>query len=273
MKSSLFKQLEQLKESSTSRDFKKTRYPSLLFSFDQAANFDRDTIKNIASQGVANLVIHNPSLQGLRERLFGADMDNLRREQLTAAQNQEISEFVQEAIRDLAPFFLLEDCHKVFEYLLRNFEVHNYEAECVIVNLIPFHSTVFFVKMLQNINLSKTTHWGFMDKNIKDGMAIHRSLIAKQCVIDNAILDLITRSIIKMVENKESQPSGDVFFNVGASSSTLLGQGLSKIGGAQKNLEVSFGMLLAVETIGFAKEKKKLHENLLITLMRFLSFC
>ena len=269
MKSNLFKQLEQLKESQTARDLKKNRYPSILFSFQQAANFDHDTIKSIASQGLSSLIAHEPSLQGLRERLFNADLDHLKREQLTSAQNQEISEFIQEAIRDLSPYFLLEDCQKVFEYLLRNFEVHNYESESLIVALMPFHATVYYIKLLQNIDLTKTKHWLFMEKNIREGMVVPRSLIAKQCVLDSSILDLLTRNIVKMIENKNVEANKDVFFNVGAANKGITAQSF----GAQKNIEVSFGMLIAVETINYAKEKKRISENILMTIMRFLSVC
>ena len=167
MKTNLFKQLEQLKTQQTARDLKSNRKPSLIFSFSQAANFDLDTIKSIATQGLDNLIQYDPSLDNIRSELFISRYEKLNRGKLNSQENKELSVILKKVICLLTPYFLLEDCHKVFEYLLRNFEVQNYEADHLIVALMPYHSTVYYVKLLQNIDLDKNQQWFFLEKNVK----------------------------------------------------------------------------------------------------------
>ena len=67
---------------------------------------------------------------------------------LTIDQNNKLSEELKEVLADLSPYFLNEECQKVIEYLLRNFEIHEFQGSDLVTAFLPFHSTVIFVRLL-----------------------------------------------------------------------------------------------------------------------------
>lgn len=84
--------------------------------------------------------------------------------------------------------FLEEDIHKVFDYLLRNFNVHHYEAEVVVIYFMHYHATPFYTRLLQNVSLKSREHYGFLAAPIGKGELILRETIAKQINYDSHIL-------------------------------------------------------------------------------------
>jgi U3 small nucleolar RNA-associated protein 10 len=98
----------------------------------------------------------------------------------------------------LSLHFLDEDTHKILDYLLRNFHIHHYEAENIIIYFMHYHSTPFYTRFLQNIVLKTREHFGFLHTPISKGDLILRETIAKQINHDSHILASLIAYNIKV---------------------------------------------------------------------------
>lgn len=267
MQSSLTKQLQVLKTQDTGRKLKNNKIASLLFSPAEAANFDDDLIRSLASQGIENLIHANPHFVYLKERLFDAKYDGLNRELLTQDENNKLGEEMKAVLTELSPYFLNEDCQKVIEFLLRNFEIHSHEGSDLALIFLPFHNTVVYVRLLQNVELSKDPHWYFLEKNIREGLIIPRDLIAKQSCLDSYILENLLKLTLKNIKDHSQQLHGrkEIYLNAvkNTAHKTVL----------KDDCIVTFATSLATETLYFAKERKRITENLLIIIMKYVAGC
>jgi len=94
---------------------------------------------------------------------------------------------------------LNENCLKVLESLIRNFNIHRYEQEECIINFMAFHSTPTYVRLLQNINLKSKISWNhFLNNIVRKGETITRDLFVNQVLLDATLLD----RVIKYVKEK-----------------------------------------------------------------------
>lgn len=267
MQSSLSRQLQGLKTQDSARKLKTNKIASLLFSPSEAGNFDNDLIKSLGSQGIENLILANPHFGFIKDKIFDPKYDNLNREMLTEEENNHLSEDLKAIFTELLPYFLNEDCQKVIEYLIRNFEIHNYEGNELAVTFLPFHSTVVYVRLLQNVDLTKNPHWYFLEKNIKEGLIIPRDIIAKQGCLDSSILESVLKLAADSIRShsKHLSESKEVYLSaVKPTSNKRL---------VKDDCVVTFATGLITETLFYAKERKRVTENLLIIIMKYISVC
>lgn len=121
-----------------------------------------------------------PALSTYSDLLFTQEKYKIDRSLLLQKENNSLSLILKDFLCLLSQFFLYEESHKILEYLLRNFQVHNYEAEELIVFFMHFHSTSYYTKLIQNVDLRKSKHFFFAAPNITKGEIISRDAIVKQ---------------------------------------------------------------------------------------------
>lgn len=59
--------------------------------------------------------------------------------------------------------YLILKQKKVLEYLLRNYEIHIYESDYLVTFFLPYHSTLQYIKLIQNVNLEISDHFKFLE--------------------------------------------------------------------------------------------------------------
>lgn len=149
----------------------------------------------------------------------------------------------------------------VIEYLLRNFEVHVYDAFVMISIMLPYHKTILFVKLLQNIDLNTVKVFSFMETNIRNGLNIQRQSIIKQVLTTNQILERLIQMLKKQYELKYKE-SQDVLFDYSS----------EKV--HQKQLDsvlINFITSVIIEVINHQKSQK-INDNLLSIIFSYISF-
>ena len=67
---------------------------------------------------------------------------------MTSDQNAEVHGVLQEFLLKLSTHYLNQDVLKILEYLLRNFDAHQYESEELILYFLPFHNTRYYIRIL-----------------------------------------------------------------------------------------------------------------------------
>lgn len=121
---------------------------SLLFHSKVASGIDLETIFSLACAGFSKLTSKDERLAEFSEVIFGPKYRRIDRNILTKPENDELSAKLCEFLCVLSLHFLDEDAHKVIDYLLRNFHVHHYEAESIVVYFMHYHATPFYTRLL-----------------------------------------------------------------------------------------------------------------------------
>ena len=73
------------------------------------------------------------------------------RNTLGKEENRKLSEKLVRFMVRAAPYFMVEDCQKVMEYLLHNFKVNIFEAEPLAIIFLQFWNTKEYLKLIGNI--------------------------------------------------------------------------------------------------------------------------
>eukprot|EP00510_Aplanochytrium_minuta_P000478 CAMPEP_0184009762 /NCGR_PEP_ID=MMETSP0954-20121128/2802_1 /TAXON_ID=627963 /ORGANISM="Aplanochytrium sp, Strain PBS07" /LENGTH=159 /DNA_ID=CAMNT_0026289205 /DNA_START=267 /DNA_END=742 /DNA_ORIENTATION=+ len=128
--------------------------PSLLFTPGEASTYNLRTIYEIGLNGLEELInIQKSALEKqkwvqYRDTLFTEAILSKERHLLSKDENDSIDITVNELLLELGPYWLMRATHKVTEFLVRHYHVHIYNAEALIVSVLPYHETTTFVKVV-----------------------------------------------------------------------------------------------------------------------------
>lgn len=97
--------------------------------------------------------------------------------------------------------------HKVLEYLIRRFRVHEFNIDMLIRCVLPRHDNKIFARVLQLCQIQDDSKWVFLNGVTKHGAPIPRSQIIQYCYKNVAVLESIcetVKAIIQMVSVSQS---------------------------------------------------------------------
>lgn len=60
---------------------------------------------------------------------------------------------IEAFLRLVSPFMLHAATHKALEYLIRQFKINQFNYDAVLLNMLAFHETNVFVRMLQIVDV------------------------------------------------------------------------------------------------------------------------
>ena len=181
MSTSLARQLQSLRTKQKDElKLPKKAVPSLLFDVADAAHLDENILYPLALSGLEQLFTINPSITNLASMLLDPSSKSFNRFIQPIDELKEIDTALESLIKLLAPHFILPSCHKVFEYLIRIYDIHVYQKEILINSLLPFIENPLFVRMAQLLNLKDHPAFGFMEPRIKKGNMLNRELLIKE---------------------------------------------------------------------------------------------
>ena len=223
----------------------KTR-ASILFSGKDAAGISIEKIFYIGLEAYKDLIKVVPALYNYQQELFSTDRKNIDREKLTEEQNHQLSIMLKKVMLLIADQMLNENCLKVIEYLLRNYNVHIYEMENLIVYFLPFHATPAYIRLLQNLDFKSTNSWAhFLNNIVKKGDLISRELIANQIIYDTMLLERCINAVKEMTELSLDSAKNPTYFVAGRSMSLQTFNSPS----------LNFLTAIIVETINLSQKK------------------
>lgn len=64
------------------------------------------------------------------------------REKMTKKDNEALSKNLKKFLILLSAYFMNENTLKVLEFLIRNYEIHVYESDFLVIYFLPYHSTL-----------------------------------------------------------------------------------------------------------------------------------
>ena len=123
--SSLSEQLQRIQgqTESTKNKVKKGR-ASILFDPDVAADIDSDSIYTMGLNGYKELCSYDSQLEQHESMLFSKTAYGCRRDLQTVEFNNDLDSSIAKFLRHISAYVLLKPTHKIFEYFVRHFKIH-----------------------------------------------------------------------------------------------------------------------------------------------------
>ncbi|EKX47067.1 hypothetical protein GUITHDRAFT_50349, partial [Guillardia theta CCMP2712] len=160
--------------------------PSFLFTSSEAADLDGDAIHSIGLSGLAELEKQDPSLHKYEKLLFNRSPSTFHRENQSYDAMKSINQSIKSLLKALAPYFLLRPTHKILEFLIRCYQVHEHNLDDLLLCCLPYHTTPQFVRLVQLTN--PKDKWSFLNGVKKTGAPLSRTVLAGACISDLAVL-------------------------------------------------------------------------------------
>lgn len=174
---------------------------SILFDPKEAATKDRRAIYEIGLSGLQELTAFNPTFKEFQLTLFDEATLTLERAVEQADVNKLINAAIAMFLRLLSPYFLLRPAHMCFEWLLRRFQVHEYNREDVMGLILPYHETNTFVQVLQTMRLHQTDEdWFWLRRLQRPGVPLSKTAIVNRAASMPSFLSFVCRSTRRSVK-------------------------------------------------------------------------
>ncbi|KAH8376697.1 hypothetical protein KR093_000916 [Drosophila rubida] len=202
MTTSLAQQLQKLAAPQTSGTLADARSrASILFDPKEAATKDRRAIYEIGVSGLQELTAFNPTFKEFQLTLFDEATLTLERAVEDTEVNKLLDASIAKFLRLLSPYFMLRPAHMCFEWLLRRFQVHEYNREQVMALIMPYHETNTFVQVLKTMRLRSTDEdWFWLRKLQRPGVPLSKTAIVNRAASMPSFLSFICRSTHKAVK-------------------------------------------------------------------------
>eukprot|EP01104_Vermistella_antarctica_P017042 TRINITY_DN5961_c0_g1_i1.p1 TRINITY_DN5961_c0_g1~~TRINITY_DN5961_c0_g1_i1.p1 ORF type:complete len:2241 (+),score=680.72 TRINITY_DN5961_c0_g1_i1:94-6723(+) len=171
---------------------------SILFDPKKASTFDTETVYNIGVNGLLELIKMDDRFIPFESSLFSQSTTELERDLMTKEENKKLDRMLSSILSLMSQYFLLQPCHKVMEYLSRQYRVNIFNVDSVFRCILPFHNTPVFVRMVQQMRL-RTTRWAFLEPIQGSGAPLERSVLVERSRHDFDLLQFISKMVRQAV--------------------------------------------------------------------------
>lgn len=194
MSTSLFEQLQRLKAPQTGVIADPKRRASILFDPKEAASKDRRTIYDLGIHGLQELIVLNPTFQQFEQTLFDENTIQMERAVELKDVNELLNMNIKKFLQHLSPYFLLRPAHLCLEWLVRRFQVHEYNRSELMALALPYHETNIFVKVIQTFSLKESDkEWFWLKPLQKPGKTLAKSAILNRAATDKGFLKFVCK--------------------------------------------------------------------------------
>ncbi|XP_043640992.1 HEAT repeat-containing protein 1 homolog [Drosophila teissieri] len=174
---------------------------SILFDPKEAATKDRRSIYEIGLTGLQELTDFNPAFKEFQLTLFDEATLTLERSVELPEINRMLDAAIAKFLRLLSPYLLLRPAHMAFEWLLRRFQVHEYNRSDVMALILPYHETMIFVQIVKTMRLrSSDGDWYWLRPLQRPGVPLAKTTIINRAAGNPAFLGFICKSTQKAVK-------------------------------------------------------------------------
>ncbi|PRW61623.1 hypothetical protein C2E21_0211 [Chlorella sorokiniana] len=164
---------------------------SLLYSLQEAADIDAETIQRIGIEGLDQLCALDGRFHAYRRTLFAAAMAGGDRDTNTADMNKQLDTAVAGFCALLSSYFLLAPAFKALEWLVRKYRVHERNVDDLMMAALPYHETEQFVRLVQILRLDPRSRWAFLEPMQHSGAPVPREVLVLRCITDRSLLRFV----------------------------------------------------------------------------------
>uniref|UniRef100_A0A182Q5N1 HEAT repeat-containing protein 1 n=1 Tax=Anopheles farauti TaxID=69004 RepID=A0A182Q5N1_9DIPT len=183
MATSLAAQLKRLGAPQTSTRTDTRRTPSILFDAKETASQDREVIFDIGVSGLEELMQLHGAFAQFEDTLFDRKSIGLQRSVENRDVNKKLNKNIRKFFFHLSPYFMLQPAHKCLEWLIRRFEIHQYNRTDFIELILPYHETRIFVRCVQTMQFEEfNDSIGFLREVGRSGVPPSKLTIINHCI-------------------------------------------------------------------------------------------
>lgn len=203
-KTSLARQLEKLKVPQTSVQKEKYGSVSFIYDFVEAKTIDIDTHYSYAINSLNNLIQIDSDLKKFQQILFHESSKKFDRALENKKSNDELNRNIEEFLFCISKYFQMTDTHKVLEYMIQKYKIHEYNIDSLIGSLLPYHETRIFTRLIQTCSAIKNpqnSRYFWMMKMFQEkGVPVPKSSLLKHCISNMEFTRFVTDSAFKAME-------------------------------------------------------------------------
>ena len=200
------------------------RRVSFLYDPSEAANMDSEAVYCLALNGLEQLKQIDARTFGSFERtLLNPSSVTFERAVQSERVNEQLGGELRRMLLSLAPYFMLKPAHKVLEWLVYRYHVHAYNLRELLMCVLPYHETAYFVRALQMLDLesnaSASTHphlalWSWLGENQRSGVPLAATSLATHIYSDLSFFAFVRHFVNEALalfagENDESDETSD----------------------------------------------------------------
>ncbi|CAH0478375.1 unnamed protein product [Peronospora belbahrii] len=199
MTSALAKQLQQLREAGAGS---KRRTSTFLYDEREAAEFDDETIYNLAWNGLLELKQRDARFEALEMdeaigKLFTRERLHFYRTQTRKQDEKELDQALETILDALSASFLLHPAHKVLEFLVRRYEIHHYNVDSIMAMIIPYHESKWFIRMVRILHIHDT-RWEFLRQVKTQGTKLVRAALVQRAMDESSIIEFLYKAATRI---------------------------------------------------------------------------
>ena len=204
---SLAKQLQRLAlpGQASMRQVVSKRRPSFLFSGKEAADIAIETIYELGTNGLEELISIDETFREFQDSLFHEGCKDFERTVQHKGALEAMDAKIASFLCRLSPYFLLRAAHKCLEWLIRAFRINSFNVDAVMECILPYHQTKLFVRMLQLLPIKAgSSPWHWLCPLQKAGSPLSRQAIVQRCLSDLSFLRFLGQIMASAVREHKS---------------------------------------------------------------------
>lgn len=196
---SLAAQLQRFATAQTSFLVEKKYRASILYDAKEAATIDNQTIFDRSRRGLEDLIVINPIFEQFGITLFDETTVNFQRSVETSTVNETLNKNIRKFLLHLSPHFLVRSAHECLEWLIRRYNINEFNIDDMMALILPYHETMMFVKCLQTIPLERSS-WFWLKAIQKPGVPLSKQTLIQRAATDSAFLKFISKTTLAAVK-------------------------------------------------------------------------
>jgi U3 small nucleolar RNA-associated protein 10 len=207
---SLSQQLKKLQVPQTQwlLNTEKQRRVSFLYDPKDAANLDSEAVYCLAINGLEQLKLIDAGLfETFENTLFSTTTITFERSVQTKEENSKLNEEIQRFLLNISPYFLLKATHKTIEWLVYKFKIHLYNIDELMMCILPYHETNYFVRAVQMLDIEQSQLWSWLNNNKTSGVVLSSSTLAAHIVHDSSFFNFLIGYATKCLDVYFTDPS------------------------------------------------------------------
>lgn len=191
---SLAEQLRRLATPQTGQIVDSKKRASILFDVKEAANKDREIIYDIGLSGLHELASLNPAFMQFEQTLFDRTARDLVRSVESTEVNARLNKNIKRFLIHLSPHFLLQPTYKCLEWLIRRFQIHEFNVDDFLMLILPYHETRMFIRCVQILNIRDSKHrWNWLHPLQKPGITLSKQVLFNRTATDAFLLKIVCK--------------------------------------------------------------------------------
>ncbi|KAK8126102.1 uncharacterized protein PG998_001861 [Apiospora kogelbergensis] len=135
--------------------------------------------------------------------LFSEQSRDEDRTQMSAGENAELDRKIESFLRLVGGRLRISPAIYAVEWLVRRFKIHEYNTVALITTFLPYHTELFFVKLLTILPTTLPNQYRFLDPYVRTRAALPKSVLVLQATNHSEFLASISEYTLEACRHQQ----------------------------------------------------------------------